>query len=135
MMDVIFNWSGSPSGSMVRAFESAKKALALDDSDFQARLVLGFVYLLKRDHDKAVEESERAVSLAPNASDALYSLGIVLRFAGRVRDAIPLNERAIRLNPIPPTSYLYDLALSYTFIGEIRESYQHLQGSASQEPR
>jgi len=122
IMDVIFNWSASPRESMVRAFESAKKALSLDDSDFQARLVLTWIYLLKREHDKAIEECEGAVSLAPNAADAVFALGIVLRFAGRVKDAVPMFERAIRLNPIPQAAYLSQLALSYTFIGEFEKA-------------
>jgi TolB-like protein/Tfp pilus assembly protein PilF len=122
IMDVIFNWSASPRESMVRAFESAKKALSLDDSDFQARVVLTWIYLLKREHDKAIEECEGAVSLAPNAADAVFALGIVLRFAGRVKDAVPMFERAIRLNPIPQAAYLSQLALSYTFIGEFEKA-------------
>ena len=120
--DVIFNWSASPRESMVRAFESAKKALSLDDSDFQARVVLAWIYLLKREHDKAIEECEGAVSLAPNAADAVFALGIILRFAGRVEDAVPMFERAIRLNPIPQAAYLSQLALSYTFIGEFEKA-------------
>jgi adenylate cyclase len=122
IMDIFFGWSASPRESLGRAFESAKKAIALDDSDFQAHLDLSLVYLLKREHDKAVEEGEGAVSLAPNAADALFSFGIVLRFAGRVREAIPLVERAIRLNPIPPASYLYELATCYNFIGKFEKA-------------
>ncbi len=120
--DVIFNWSASPRESMVRGFESAKKALSLDDSNFKAHGVLAWIYLLKREHDKAIEECERAVSLAPNAADAVFMLGIVLRFAGRVKDAIPMFERAIRLNPIPRAAYLCQLGLSYTFIGEFEKA-------------
>lgn len=120
--DVFFAWSASPRESLGRAFESAKKALALDESDFQAHSVLSFVYLFKREHDKAVEESERAVSLAPSAVDAMFYSGLILRFAGRVKDAVPMLERAIRLNPIPPPSYLYQLALCYTFLGEFEKA-------------
>jgi adenylate cyclase len=120
--DVIFNWSTSPKESMVRAFESAKKALSLDDSNVQARVVLTWIYLLKREHDKAIEECEGAISLAPNSADAVFVLGIVLRFAGRVEEAIPMFERAIRLNPIPRAAYLCQLALSYTFIGKFEKA-------------
>ena len=66
---VFFGWIASPKEALGRAFASAKKALSLDDSDYQGHQVLAFVHLLKREHDTAVEEGERAVSLAPNAAD------------------------------------------------------------------
>ena len=131
---VFFGWSASPKEALGRAFESAKKALALDESDSKAHEVLAFVHLLKREHDAAVEECERAVSLAPNAADTAYNLGIILRFAGRVKDAIPMFERAIRLNPIPPASYLYQLALSYTFIGEFEKAIDVCKEALSKNP-
>jgi len=132
--DVIFNWSGSPRESMVRAFESAKKALSLDDSNVQARVVLSWIYLLKREHDKAIEECEGAVSLAPNSADAVFVLGVVLRFAGRVKDAVPMFERAIRLNPIPQAAYLSQLGLSYTFMGEFEKAIGICKKGLSKNP-
>jgi len=36
-----------------------------------------------------------------------------LRFSGRAEEAIPMHERAIRLDPMPPPSYLYMLGLCY----------------------
>ncbi len=131
---VFFGWSASPKEALGRAFESAKKAIALDESDSKAHEVLAFVHLLKREHDAAVEECERAVSLAPSAADTAYNLGIILRFAGRVKDAIPMFERAIRLNPIPPASYLYQLALSYTFIGEFEKAIDVCKEALSKNP-
>ena len=131
---VFFGWSPSPKEALGRAFESAKKALALDESNSQARTVLAFVHLLKREHDAAIEECERAVSLAPNAADSFYNLGIIVRFAGRVRDAIPMFERAIRLNPIPPASYLYQLALSYAFVGDFEKAVRLCKEALSKNP-
>jgi len=122
IMDVFFGWSASPRESLARAFECARRALALDDTDSQAHHVLAIFYLFKMEHDKAVEESERAVSLAPNAADAMFTSGLILRFAGRVTDAVPMLERAIRLNPIPSASYLHQLALCYIFLGDFEKA-------------
>jgi len=122
MLDVWFKWSKSPKESMVRAFELAKKALALDESNDLAHRIFSNIYLLKRQHDRAIAECERAVALAPNAADAIYQLGIILRFSGRAKEAIPMHERAIRLNPIPPANYLYQLGLCYAFIGEFEKA-------------
>ena len=129
-----FGWSASPKEALGKAFESAKKALSLDESDFRAHGVLAFVHLLRREHDAAVEQGERAASLAPNAADAAWNLGVILRFAGRAKDAIPMFERAIRLNPIRPATYLYQLALTYTFIGEFEKAIDVCKEALSKNP-
>ncbi|MCG2778214.1 MAG: tetratricopeptide repeat protein [Desulfobacterales bacterium] len=122
ILDVFFNWSKSPKESLASAFKLAQKALAMNDTLHGPHRILGTIYLLKRQHDKAIEECERAVLLAPNSADAIYTLGLILRFAGRAKEAISMYERAIRLNPMPPASYFYQLALSYTFIGEFEKA-------------
>jgi adenylate cyclase len=122
LLDVWFKWSKSPKESMMRAFELAKKALTLDDSNSGAHLVFAVVFLFQRLHDKAIAEGERAVSLAPNSADAINMLGQILRFAGRPQDAAPMHERAIRLNPMPPAQYFYQLALCYIFIREYEKA-------------
>jgi len=68
--------------------------------------LLSFLYVLKRDYDKAIAEGERAVALNPGATIFLDAYGNALRSAGRSEEAIPLYEKAIRLNPFGP-SYLY----------------------------
>ena len=118
ILDVWFGWSKSPKESMMRAFELAKKAIALDESNSMPHLVFAKIFLLQRQHDKAIAEGERAVSLAPNEADAINILGQILRFSGSPQEAASMHERAIRLNPIPTAQYFYQLALCYTFIGE-----------------
>jgi adenylate cyclase len=134
ILDVWFKWSKSPKESLTHAFELAKKALALDESDDLAHRILSHIYLLKRQHDKAIAECERAVLLSPNAADAVYNLGLILRFSGRAKEAIPMHERAIRLNPIPPANYLYQLGLCYTFIGEFEKAITICKKALCQNP-
>ncbi len=122
ILDVWFKWSESPKGSMGNAFKLAKKALALNEDNSGAHRILSNIYLLKRQHDEAIAESQRAVSLAPNAADEIYQLGVILRFSGKAKEAVSMFESAIRLNPMPPASYLYQLGLSYAFIGEFEKA-------------
>jgi adenylate cyclase len=122
ILDAWFNWSESPKESMGNAFKLAKKALALDEDNSLAHRILSNMYLLERQHDKAIAEGQRAVSLAPNAPDELFQLGVILRFSGKAKEAVSMFERAIRLNPMPPASYLYHLGLSYAFIGEFEKA-------------
>jgi len=122
LLDVWWKWSNSPKESIKRAYELAIKTLELDESNPMAHRVLSHIYLFKRQHDKAIEESERAVSYTPNAADNVNNLGLILRYSGRAKEAIPMHERAIRLNPMPPTTYLYQLALCYSFTGEFEKA-------------
>jgi len=134
ILDVYFEWSKSPKESLARAFQLAKKALALDESNIGAHRVLSHIYLLNRQHEMAIAEGERAVSLAPNAADELYNLGLILRFSGRAKEAISMQEKAIRLNPLPPASYLYQLGLSYTFTGEFEKAIAICKKALRQNP-
>jgi adenylate cyclase len=61
---------------------------------------------LKREYDKAIAEGERAVALSPGGTVALVNYAACLNSVGRTEEAIPLYQKAIRLNPIGP-SFLY----------------------------
>ena len=64
----LFQWSPDPQ-NLERAFDLEQKALALDDSLPSAHLLLGKVYLWKKQHDQALAEAERAIALDPNNAD------------------------------------------------------------------
>ena len=74
-------WYGtteSPDQSLARAFELAQKAISLDNSNAAAHGILGQVYVMKRQYDKAIAECERAVSLDPNSAENIFWLGMAL---------------------------------------------------------
>ena len=81
-MDVWYGTTESPDQSLARAFELAQKAISLDDSNAAAYSVLGQIYMMKKQYDKAIAECERAVSLDPNSADNFLRLGTVLNYAG-----------------------------------------------------
>ena len=102
-------WLGntkSPRETIEKSMELAQKALAMDDSIADAHGLLCALYLTKREYDKAVAEGERAVALNPGGTSVLVSYAASLAVAGRPEEAIPLFQKAIRLNPFGP-SYLY----------------------------
>jgi adenylate cyclase len=63
-------------------------------------------------HDEAVAEGERAIAMDPNDADGYVALAGALNLAGNPDKAIALMERAMRLNPHYPTSYLHELGLA-----------------------
>jgi len=76
--DARFGWTEFPKKSAELAFKYAKKAIEMDDTLDYARTLLSAVYLVKRQHDKAVNEAERAVALNPNTAHSLAALAGVL---------------------------------------------------------
>jgi len=63
-------------------------------------------------HADAINEGERAIALDPNDANSYISLAGALSLAGQFKKALELIERAIRLNPHYPPSYLYELGLT-----------------------
>jgi adenylate cyclase len=55
-------------------------------------------------------EYEHALKLNPNDADVMAELADAYAHADRAEDAIALIERAMRLNPFFPDSYLWNLA-------------------------
>jgi adenylate cyclase len=96
----------SPRETLEKCMELCQKALAMDDSIWDAHGLMSSLHVIKREYDKAIAEGERAVALNPGASYALVTYADSLRFAGRPEEAIPLFQKAIRLNPFGP-SVLY----------------------------
>ena len=98
----------------VMAFEIAKKAVALDDSDSETHWALGFVYFYGRhQYEEGVAEYEKALALNPNQADILANWGEVLAFLGRAEEGIEVIQEAMRLNPRYPEWYLWGLSNGY----------------------
>jgi adenylate cyclase len=104
--DYMLGNTKSPRETIEKGIELAQKALAMDDSIADAHGLLCALYLTKREYDKAIAEGERAVALNPGGTSVLVSYAASLAVAGRPEEAIPLFQKAIRLNPFGP-SYLY----------------------------
>jgi adenylate cyclase len=107
--------SASPQETLSNAMKEAQRAVELDNSSAEAQAAVGNVFLLLRQHDKAIEIGERAVKLDPNSAYAIYLLAISLNYSFRGEEAIPLLRRGIRLNPFfPVLSHQYGIACRET---------------------
>jgi adenylate cyclase len=103
--DYLLGSSRSPRESIEKATELFRKVLDMDDRHVCAHANLSWVYTLRREYDKAIEEGARAVTLNPGSAFALFRYAETLTYAGRPEEAIPILEKAIRLNPLAPTDY------------------------------
>ena len=102
-------WLGntkSPRETLEKSIELAQKALAMDDSIGSGHGLLCALYLAKGEFDKSIAEGQRAVALNPGGTSELVNYANILSYAGRLEEAVPLYQKAIRVNPFAP-SYLY----------------------------
>jgi adenylate cyclase len=102
-------WLGNPQSrteTLGKGLELVQKALAIDNSISEAHALLCAFYMAKREYDKAIAAGERAVALNPGGTNELVNSARSLVFSGRPEEAVPLFQKAIRLNPIGP-AYLY----------------------------
>jgi adenylate cyclase len=104
--DYVLANTKSPQETLEKSIELAQKALAMDDSIPGGHALLCALYSIQRDYDKAIAEGEKALALNPGSTSVLANYASSLRLAGRPEEAIPLLQKAIRLNPFGP-SYLY----------------------------
>ncbi|MFC1534385.1 tetratricopeptide repeat protein [Thermodesulfobacteriota bacterium] len=134
LMDLWYDWGKSPGESLQLASELAQKALTFDDTQDSAHSLLGNIYLMTRQHEKAIAELERAVALNPNGADAYAHLAHALIYIGQPSEAISNLQKAIRLNPMPPDWYLTFLAQAYRQTGQYEEAITILHKVLNRNP-
>lgn len=91
-----------PHQALALARDGALRALAIDEKDPVAHLVLGRVLAGQGDYPSAMTELAIAVALNPSFSLAHYVLASVRFLCGHHQDAISGFETAARLSPIGP---------------------------------
>jgi adenylate cyclase len=64
----------------------ARRAVALDGGDTEARARLAIMLAARGDRQGAQTEAERALTISPNLADAHGALGVVLTFSGRPQE-------------------------------------------------
>lgn len=126
-------WSQDPR-SLEIAFEHAKKAVALDDWLPVGYAILGEVYLWKKEHEKAIAAQEKAIALSNNAADQIAGLGGILIWSGRPEKSIELVRKAMRLNPMYPIEYLWNLGHANFVLGRYDEAIEALKRIRDRNP-
>jgi adenylate cyclase len=134
MADIWFGTSKSPKESVERAIELGQRAVALDESEATGHSSLGYFYVFARQFDKAVAHAERGLALDSNSSAILFNSGAPLVYSGRPEEAIPLLQKAIRLNPFAPAIFFDTLSTAYRMVGRFDEAVEQAKKGVEREP-
>jgi TolB-like protein len=92
----------SSDADIERAEGLARQALAALPRGARAHFVTGEVLRVQRRYAEAISEYEAALALDRNLVTALANMGRCKTYIGPVGEAIPFQERAIRLSPRDP---------------------------------
>jgi Tfp pilus assembly protein PilF len=111
-LDVFRGWAASPQKSLELAAQAAESAMRMEDADGQAHAVMGHIHLLRREHEKALEVAEQAITLRPCCANSNAQFGNILYYCGRPADAADRVRQAMRFSPIHPPFFKAVLALS-----------------------
>ncbi len=82
----------------------ARRAVALDGADAEARSLLAHTLWRRADYLGALSEVRRALAISPNLAYAHGTLGAALIFSGHPREGLAALEKSIRLDPRDPRS-------------------------------
>ena len=81
------------------AYEYAIRAAELDDTDHVVQMILGRVYVFRRQFEQAEFHIDRSLYLNQSDGDNLIQLATCLAFLGRIAEAERLVDKALKLNP------------------------------------
>jgi TolB-like protein/Tfp pilus assembly protein PilF len=96
-----------------QAYEHARKAVELDDSDHITHSILAQVHLYRREFELSEKHLDRTFALNPNDADCLARMGQARTQLGDAAAGIQLAEAAYRLNPRYPDWYVGFTGLPY----------------------
>ncbi len=133
LLEWVTHWSHEPR-SLERALELAQKAISLDGTFSGAYEILGWTYLWKKQHAKAIAALNKTISLNPNDADGYAALGGIMNFAGQPAEAIGLVEKAMRLNPHYSDWYLIYIGHSYFLTEQHAKAIEEYKRALARNP-
>jgi adenylate cyclase len=99
LISVSMGWAETPSVFLNRAAELSRNALALDDSNVRARIVLGRIHLFHQRYEQAKAELDQAVAINPSDAQGLAAYGNILMWLGDADASLEMLEQAERIDP------------------------------------
>jgi adenylate cyclase len=94
--------TGSFAPTQASAEALARRAVALDDGDAEARSCFGQALRHRGDYEGALAEAERALTITPNLASAHGVRASAMLFSGRLGEGLAAVQRSIRLDPRDP---------------------------------
>ena len=115
---VALGWTDDAGEALKRAESLARKAIALDEFNPAAHVLLGRTFARMGEYERAVDRLKRAVALNPSEADSYAGLGDALLWNGEPEKAIKALETAVSIDPSLSAEDLFNLGTAYFLNGD-----------------
>jgi serine/threonine protein kinase/Tfp pilus assembly protein PilF len=117
------NQTGDSWAYLDEAYQLARRAVELDDSESTCHSLLAQVYMYRREFEPALQHIRRAVELNPNNQWNLADMAYVLGYAGEAEQALNWSARAKEVDPyFDPPWFWRETGRSYVVLGRYQEA-------------
>lgn len=107
ILEMVYFDAAPAQTALDEALRLARSAAALDAEDAFCLMALGRVYIARREYEMGQAACKAAVALNSNMGIAYCGMGDALAYSGRLVDAIPCFEEALRLSPNDPWRWAF----------------------------
>jgi len=132
--DIYYGACESPAICFGQATEAARKALSLDENNHKAHQLAGYIFLMRKEYKKAINELKRSIILNPNCADCYLNIGQTLWCSNRPHEGIDYINKAFHLNPKPVSSYYVQLGYASLFAKEHESALEAFKKAIAIEP-
>jgi adenylate cyclase len=127
-------WARELGWTDARSLAEKHLKLAMRNPTPKVHRVAAWHYVWKGQHEKAIAEAERSLTLEPNNSKSHSTMGAALIYAGRSKEAIDFWNKAMRLDPYYPAGYLWFLGLAQFCVGQLEEAATSFERARKRNP-
>jgi adenylate cyclase len=133
LVAVHLGWTPDPAGTLRRAEARARKAVAIDEFNPAAQVLLGRIHARLGEYDRAVETLRHALKLNPSDPETYAGLGDALLWSGEIDEARQMLEIATRLDPRLPSQELFNLGAAYFLLAQYARAAQVFERAVARE--
>ena len=117
-----------------QATEATRIAISLDETNSDAHLIAGWLFLMQKEYKNGIASLKRSISLNPNNADAYAYLGYALAVYDQPSEGLKYIKKAFLLNPSPPSFYLQILGICYRMLEQYGDAITAFKKSIQIQP-
>ena len=120
--------------NLTQAFKYFNTATTLDPTLFDAHIKMGFIYIIAREPEKALEKAELVLKKEAKNTEALLLKATALKFQNKKEEAIKILKEIISLDPKKAQAYI-SLAQLYEVKNDLALAEETLKTGLKNNPK